>query len=83
MGAHHEAAEHLLAAISLQRNTTIPQAPREEASFEFHNPDDTQESQSLWSTLRRIFVAMERVDLASKAHIGTSLEEFKSLGFEF
>lgn len=84
MGAHHEAAEHLLAAIALQRNLVIPiPEGAEHSPGVFHRPDDSDESQNLWSTLRGIFVGMERLDLASKAHAGTSLDEFKSLGFDF
>lgn len=84
MGAHNEAAEHLLAAIALQRNLVIPVPEGAEPSRgAFHRLDDSDESENLWKTLRRIFVGMERLDLATKAHAGTSLDEFKSLGFDF
>ncbi|PWZ02303.1 TPR-like protein [Testicularia cyperi] len=82
LGAHHEAAEHLLAALNLQQTHTLPDVPDGE------QPSPTPlaeagESHNLWSTLRRIFLAMNRLDLAQKAHVGSSLDQFRPEGFEF
>lgn len=82
LGAHHEAAEHLLAALSLQQTHTLPDVPEGE------QPAPTPlaeagESHNLWSTLRRIFLVMDRLDLAQKAHVGSSLEQFRGEGFDF
>lgn len=82
LGAHHEAAEHLLAALSLQQTHTLPDVPEGE------QPAPTPlaeagESHNLWSTLRRIFLVMDRMDLAQKAHVGSNLEQFRGEGFEF
>lgn len=82
LGAHHEAAEHLLAALSLQQTHTLPDVPEGE------QPPPTPlaeagESHNLWSTLRRIFLVMDRMDLAQKAHVGSDLNQFRSEGFEF
>lgn len=58
LGAHHEAAEHLLAALSLQQTHQIPDVPPEVggANTESRNAPlaEAQESSNLWSTLRRI-----------------------------
>ncbi|SAM81853.1 related to PEX5-peroxisomal targeting signal receptor [Ustilago bromivora] len=82
LGAHHEAAEHLLAALSLQQTHTLPDVPEGE------QPKPTPlaeagESHNLWSTLRRIFLVMDRMDLAQKAHVGSDLGQFRGEGFEF
>ncbi|SNX84237.1 related to PEX5 - peroxisomal targeting signal receptor [Melanopsichium pennsylvanicum] len=82
LGAHHEAAEHLLAALSLQQTHTLPDVPEGE------QPAPTPlaeagESHNLWSTLRRIFLVMDRMDLAQKAHVGSDLDQFRGEGFEF
>ncbi|GAK64567.1 peroxisomal targeting signal-1 receptor [Moesziomyces antarcticus] len=82
LGAHHEAAEHLLAALSLQQTHTLPDVPEGE------QPAPTPlaeagESHNLWSTLRRIFLVMDRMDLAQKAHVGSELAQFRGEGFEF
>ncbi|EST05643.1 Tetratricopeptide repeat [Kalmanozyma brasiliensis GHG001] len=82
LGAHHEAAEHLLAALNLQQTHTLPDVPEGE------QPAPTPlaeagESHNLWSTLRRIFLVMDRMDLAQKAHVGSDLGQFRREGFEF
>ncbi|KAN0063397.1 Peroxisomal membrane signal receptor PTS1 [Thecaphora frezii] len=82
LGAHHEAAEHLLAALSLQQTHTLPDVPPGEEP----SPTplaDAGESHNLWSTLRRIFLCMDRMDLAQHAHVGSNLEQFRGQGFEF
>ncbi|KDN39933.1 TPR-like protein [Tilletiaria anomala UBC 951] len=82
LGAHHEAAEHLLAALALQQSHALPDVPTGQEPSP--TPlSEAQESQNLWSTLRRIFLGMDRMDLAQKAHIGTNLNEFRQSGFEF
>lgn len=90
LGAHHEAAEHLLAALSLQKSTELPNVPpemggadREGAQMHTAALAEAQESSNLWSTLRRIFIAMDRFDLAQTAHVGADLEQFHQQGFEF
>lgn len=81
LGAHHQAAEHLLSALALQQTQTLPDVPAELGAG--GGPAaaaplaQAQESHGLWSTLRRIFLAMDRMDLAGKAHVGSSLEQFK------
>lgn len=88
LGAHHEAAEHLLAALSLQQSHEMPEVPAELGGGEggpgkFPPPlSEAQESSNLWSTLRRIFLSMDRTDLAQQAHIGTNLNQFRG-EFEF
>ncbi|SJX62730.1 related to PEX5-peroxisomal targeting signal receptor [Sporisorium reilianum f. sp. reilianum] len=82
LGAHHEAAEHLLAALSLQQTHTLPDVPEGEQPAP--TPlSEAGESHNLWSTLRRIFLVMDRMDLAQKAHVGSSLDQFRGEGFEF
>ena len=82
LGAHHEAAEHLLSALSLQRSQVLPNAPEGEVA-----PAPplaaAKESESLWSTLRSIFVVLNRQDLADMCTIGHSLEPFRAAGFDF
>ncbi|CAO1630657.1 unnamed protein product [Jaminaea pallidilutea] len=89
LGAHHEAAEHLLSALALQQSQTLPDVPEGENAATMgggggpgSRPQaplaEAQESHGLWSTLRRIFIAMDRMDLAGKAHVGSPLGQFKS-----
>lgn len=80
LGAHHEAAEHLLSALALQQTQRLPDAPQGATAGGGGGPPplaEAQESHGLWSTLRRIFLAMDRMDLAGKAHVGSSLEGFR------
>lgn len=77
LGAPGAAAEHLLAAIAVQRNTVIGHAPRDHDVPSGATLTDAQESPNLWSTLRRIFTSMDRMDLANKARPGASLDDFK------
>ncbi len=53
LGAHHQAAEHLLAALSLQQNHALPDVPpgQEPSPTPL---SDAAEGHNLWSTLRRI-----------------------------
>ncbi|WVQ80474.1 hypothetical protein IAT38_002579 [Cryptococcus sp. DSM 104549] len=74
IGVHKEAAEHFLAALSLHPATQDnPQEP-----FPLSN-----DSASLWTTLRKSLVAMDLHDLAGKARPGTDLEVFRRAGFDF
>lgn len=67
LGAHHEAAEHLLAALALQQTQTkmIPDAPEGESGFQSTTTPLAvqQESHNLWSTLRRICEFSEKTGL--------------------
>lgn len=87
LGAHHEAAEHLLAALSLQQTHDLPEIPPEVGGGDggYMPPPlaEAQESSNLWSTLRRIFLCMDRMDLAQHAHVGADLNQFRKEGFEF
>ena len=80
LGAHHEAAEHLLSALALQRTQTLPDTP---GSVPTPMLAHVQESQGLWNTLRSVMVMLNQFDLANKCQVGTDLEEFRSAGFEF
>lgn len=78
LGAHHEAAEHLLSALTLQRAQPVPDAPdAKQAPLAY-----AQESEGLWSSLRSIMVMMNRMDLANQCHIGADLAPFRDAGFE-
>lgn len=79
LGAHHEAAEHLLSALALQKTQTLPNAPAGEQPSQVKLPPlaEAQESHGLWSTLRRIFLAMDRMDRAGQAHVGSDLNQFR------
>jgi peroxin-5 len=88
LGAHHEAAEHLLSALALQQNSDLPDIPPEIGGGDGINGNlpplaEARESSNLWSTLRRIFLAMDRGDLAQTAHVGSDLNQFRQQGFEF
>ncbi|KAE8213044.1 hypothetical protein CF327_g3375 [Tilletia walkeri] len=82
LGAHQEAAEHLLSALALQKTHVLPDVPQGEQGPAIPLAE-AHESHNLWSTLRRIFLSMDRMDLAQVAHPGTPLSKFKSAGFEF
>lgn len=83
LGAHHEAAEHLLSALTLQRSQPIPDAPGGESVRAAPPLSASKESESLWSTLRSIFVVLNRLDLANQCTVGSDLEQFRAAGFEF
>ncbi|PWN95643.1 TPR-like protein [Tilletiopsis washingtonensis] len=83
LGAHHEAAEHLLAALSLQQSHEAPNVPDGASAPRPPPLAEAQESHNLWSTLRRIFLVMDRMDLAQQAHVGSDLGQFRAEGFEF
>ncbi|KAF9501922.1 peroxisome targeting signal receptor [Pleurotus eryngii] len=69
IGAHKEAAEHFLTALSLQET----------------NGGGNTASDQLWFTLRRTFLAMDRQDLANlaKPETRTNLDTFRKEGFDF
>ncbi|WFD28715.1 Peroxisomal membrane signal receptor PTS1 [Malassezia nana] len=80
LGAHREAAEHLLSALALQRTRTLPDTPEDvKAPMLAH----VQESESLWNTLRSIMVVLQEIDLANKCRVGADLDSFRKAGFEF
>lgn len=85
LGAHHEAAEHVLAALALQQTHALPDVPSEVSAGQpkVAPLSEAQESSNLWSTLRRIFLCMDRMDLAQHAHVGSDLHQFRKEGFEF
>lgn len=80
LGAHHEAAEHLLSALALQRTQTLPDTPD---GVQTPMLAHVQESQSLWNTLRSIMVVLNQFELANQCEVGTDLEVFRRAGFEF
>lgn len=80
LGAHHEAAEHLLSALALQRTQTLPDTPDGVPTPMLAH---VQESQSLWNTLRSIMVVLSQYDLANQCQVGTDLEVFRRAGFDF
>ncbi|KAK0553196.1 Peroxisomal membrane signal receptor PTS1 [Tilletia horrida] len=82
LGAHQEAAEHLLSALALQKTHVLPDVPEGEQAPPVPLAE-ANESHNLWSTLRRIFLSMDRMELAQIAHPGTPLDRFKQAGFEF
>jgi peroxin-5 len=71
IGAHKEAAEHFLSALSLQES----------------NSGDNKgvQSDGLWFILRRALLLMDRTDLAGLAKVESrpDLEVFRKEGFEF
>lgn len=73
IGCYHEAAQHLLSALSMTMDHTgggsSAQVP-------------ANQSNNLLSTLKRIFLAMNRADLADKVHGGMDINSFRS-DFEF
>ncbi|WFD04033.1 Peroxisomal membrane signal receptor PTS1 [Malassezia obtusa] len=83
LGAHHQAAEHLLSALTLQRSEPIPDAPDGPAERAAPPLAASKESESLWSTLRSIFVVLNRLELANACHVGSDLAQFREAGFDF
>lgn len=83
LGAHHQAAEHLLSALTLQRAQPLPDAPESNAVRTAPPLSASKESESLWSTLRSIFVVLNRLDLANQCHVGSDLAQFRAAGFDF
>lgn len=67
IGAHKEAAEHFLSALTMQQS------------------NNGETGDQLWSTLRRAFLAMDRLDLAelAKPENKPNLEVFRKEGFDF
>lgn len=63
IGCYHEAAQHLLTALSMDHT------PEEEAL--------ANQSTNLYSTLKRVFAAMNRKDLEAKVGVGMNLDEFR------
>jgi len=70
MGAHKEAAEHFLSALSIQTA-----AAEFEASSARNSSRTT--SSTIWDALRITFVTMDRSDLASKCD-GGDLDSFRN-----
>ncbi|WFD44140.1 Peroxisomal membrane signal receptor PTS1 [Malassezia psittaci] len=83
LGAHHQAAEHLLSALTLQRSQSLPDSAEGPAVRNAPPLSASEESESLWSTLRSIFVVMNRMDLANECHVGSNMEQFRKAGFDF
>ncbi|KAF8919890.1 peroxisome targeting signal receptor [Mucidula mucida] len=69
IGAHKEAAEHFLSALSMQDVTG--------------GQTSSDTSEQLWSTLRKTFLTMGRDDLSNRAQPGVSLNSFRRDGFDF
>ncbi|KZT10666.1 peroxisome targeting signal receptor [Laetiporus sulphureus 93-53] len=65
IGAHKEAAEHLLSALAMQDMSA------------------GAKSDQLWYTLRRVFLAMGRHDLADMAKSTADVDAFRKEGFDF
>lgn len=73
IGAHKEAAEHFLSALSSQRTTSGGVPP----------PDlNADRSEQLWKTLKKAFESMGRQDLVDLTNKG-DVEVFRSQGFDF
>ncbi|GHJ89060.1 hypothetical protein NliqN6_5462 [Naganishia liquefaciens] len=79
IGVYQEAAEHLLAGLALH-SVDSAQVPSAKLGNGADAPDH---STTLWTTLRRVFQAMERPDLVDMAKPGTDLGVFRQAGFEF
>ncbi|KAJ9102014.1 hypothetical protein QFC19_004939 [Naganishia cerealis] len=80
IGVYQEAAEHLLAGLALHAVDASTTSPHVKLGNGADAPDH---SITLWTTLRRVFQAMERPDLVDKAKAGTDLNVFRQAGFEF
>lgn len=80
LGAHHQAAEHLLSALALQRSQTLPDKPEGVPAAPLAT---AKESESLWMTLRNIFVLINRLDLANQCEVNADLDVFRRAGFDF
>lgn len=69
IGCYHEAAQHLLSALSLhQKEAGGADGPTQLA----------EKSSNLLSTLKRVFLAMDRRDLYEKVNTGINLDSFRS-----
>ena len=79
LGAHHEAVEHLLSALALQRSQSMPDAP-DSASMPLSH---AKESEGLWNTLRSTLLVMNRADLVPSCRVGSDLDVFRQAGFDF
>ncbi|CAH7672153.1 peroxisomal targeting signal receptor [Phakopsora pachyrhizi] len=77
---YKEAAEHLLAALSLHQKSFA--SKNSLGSSEFRS-DDGDSSENLWYTLRRALICMERQDLADRAGPNSDVESFRADGFDF
>ncbi|KAG0146146.1 hypothetical protein CROQUDRAFT_44809, partial [Cronartium quercuum f. sp. fusiforme G11] len=76
-----EAAEHLLAALSLHRKSGETNVP---GISDVHPLlPDGDGSDNLWHTLRRAFLCLERQDLADRAIPGADVDSFRLEGFDF
>ncbi|WFD32466.1 Peroxisomal membrane signal receptor PTS1 [Malassezia sp. CBS 17886] len=84
LGAHREAAEHLLSALTLQRAQSLPESPDAPRTAPMPPLSAVQESEGLWGTLRSISVIlMNELDLANECHVGANLDVFRRGGFDF
>lgn len=72
IGCYHEAAQHLLSALSMTMDHTGGNSAHAVAN----------QSSNLLSTLKRIFLAMNRLDLADRVRGGMDINSFRS-EFEF
>ncbi|WFD04722.1 Peroxisomal membrane signal receptor PTS1 [Malassezia vespertilionis] len=83
LGAHHQAAEHLLSALTLQRTQSLPDTIDGTRARQAPPLSEAKESESLWSTLRSIFVVMGKPELAAQCQVGADMNQFRREGFEF
>lgn len=86
LGNHHEAAEHLLHALSMQQAGT-PGADLKGKGRPMDMPmggppQSSLMSDSIWDTLRMTMVMMQRPDLASKVDF-KDINAFRGAGFDF
>lgn len=72
IGCYHEAAQHLLAALSLHKTDDKPAGVNGDDEDVLHN-----QSTNLYETLRRVFLAMERRDLVEKVGNGMNVDDFR------
>ncbi|KAH8923822.1 TPR-like protein [Atractiella rhizophila] len=77
----HEAAEHLLAALELQKSDVANSDVLKGKGSELLQIGDG--SENLWATLRKAFLCMGRHDLADRAQVGGDIGSFRKDGFEF
>lgn len=82
IGCYHEAAEHLLAAITGQRLNESQRQATGGGAGAADGQGEEEGSANLWQTLRRAFLCMERHDLAELAHVGGDVSVFRG-EFEF
>ena len=83
----HEASEHMLAALDLQRKDKLVAGSKGKGkgSGSAAAADEAMDdgSENLWNTLRRAFMCLERPDLADRARPGADIDSFRKDGFAF